>query len=45
MLKRNVMKLALVGTATLFAMDLSPCGPAGELLELILPTILIGLAT
>lgn len=45
MLKRNIKRLALIGTATLFAMDLSACGPTGELMEMILPTVIIGLLT
>ncbi len=45
MIKRNIMRVALVGTGILLAMDLSPCGPTGDLMELILPTVIVGLLT
>jgi hypothetical protein len=45
MLKRNIMRLGLVGTGILLALDLSPCGPTGELMELVLPTVIIPLLT
>ncbi len=45
MLKRNIMRLAMVGSGILWAIDFSPCGPTGELMELLLPTVLVGLAT
>lgn len=45
MLKRNMMRVALIGSTVLLQFDLSPCGPTGELMELILPTVIIGLLT
>jgi len=45
MLKRQILRWAFLGTGILLAIDLSPCGPTGELMELLLPTIIVGLAT
>jgi hypothetical protein len=45
MLKRNILRLAMLGSGTLFAIDLSPCGPSGELMQLLLPALILGLAT
>lgn len=45
MLKRNILRVAFLGTSILFAVDFSSCGPTGELMELLLPTVIFGLAT
>lgn len=45
MRKRNMMRLAMLTTGTLLAIDLSPCGPAGELMEMLLPVVIMGMAT
>lgn len=45
MFKRNIMRLAMLTTGTLFAVDLSPCGPAGDVMELLLPMVIMGMAT
>jgi len=45
MLKRRIMRYGMALTGSLWALDLSPCGPTGELMELILPIAILGLAT
>lgn len=44
MLTRKLKRFAMLTGSVLFAIDLSPCGPQGELLEALLPLV-IGLAT
>jgi hypothetical protein len=45
MMTRRIVRWGMMISGTLFALDLSPCGPTGELMELVLPIVLVGLAT
>jgi len=45
MMTRRLVRWGMVITGTLFALDLSPCGPTGELMELVLPIVIVSLAT
>jgi hypothetical protein len=35
----------MLGSGTLLAIDFSPCGPSGEIMELLLPVVILGLVT
>lgn len=45
MLTRRIVRWGMLVSGTLFAIDFSSCGTTGELMELLLPTVIFALAT